>query len=104
MKNKIKVTSWSEGGKGLSGYKIFNHDKLIYETEVGESTNNIACFLGICHAIYQFPNDIIYTNNNTALTWCRQRRCNTDSELLFHRVDRAERFLRTLEQIKVSKC
>lgn len=100
----IKVTSFSEGAIGLSGYKIYKDDILVYEIEVGESTNNIACFLGLCHALYKFPNEVIYTNNNTALTWCRKRKCNTSSELLFNRIEKAEKFLRKLIQVKVSKC
>jgi len=98
---RIKVTAFSEGGKGLSGYRIYNSDELIYETEVGDATINIACFLGICHALHKFPKETIYSNNKSALSWVREKKCNTYSELLFHRVEKAEKWLETLSEIKI---
>lgn len=99
---EIFVQGWSENyGLSFGGYKIIVNGDVVYETEVGLTTPQISYFLGICHALYKYPNKTIYTNNTCAISWVKRRKVNSKYDALIERVDKAEQFLRTLETISV---
>ncbi len=98
----IYIQAWSEsGGISFGGYRILKDYDVIYETEVGLSTSNVSCFLGICHALHKFPNETIYTNNQTALSWIKKNKVNSDCESLIERIEKAEKYLESLDNKKV---
>lgn len=73
--------------------------KQIFSNNIGESTNNVAEFLAIVHALaYSQRENIqceIYSDSTTAIAWVKNRYANTKirSEL----VERAENWLRENE-------
>lgn len=84
------------------GVDIFT-GKELFRAEIGEATNNIAEFLGLCHAIhYCFNNNIrpvIYTDSVTAMAWVRNERVNStfkENPKINERLEKAVKFLKSV--------
>ena len=99
---EIFVKAWTEdAGLSFGGYKFIIDGQIVYETEVGKTTANVACFLGICHALYKYPNETIYSNNPVAIGWVLKKVVRSSSDCQIERTDKAIKFLKGLNNIKL---
>jgi len=75
----IAVDGACSGNPGPAEYKIvdISSGKTLIQRKIGIGTNNHAEFIGLCHAIYQFPNETIYCDSLTAISWVRKKKANS---------------------------
>ena len=105
----ICVDGGTEGNPGPCFYRGVNLEtgEIIFEEHLGPGTNNIAEFLGVCHAIhYCTKNGIesnIWSDSKTAIAWVRDKKHKStfDGELTI-RMDKACEFLKS-NDIKINK-
>ncbi len=96
------------GNPGFMEYRgVYTHNKeeIFHQGPFAVGTNNIGEFLAIVHALaWLDKNNInipVYTDSLTALSWIRQKKCNTklemniDNQKLFELKFRAEDWLRS---------
>lgn len=74
----LAVDGSSRGNPGPSGYKIVNIEtnEVLFNIDIGYSTNNIAEFIGLVHALdYAIKNDYdsVYCDSNTAISWVNRK-------------------------------
>ncbi|MBO6605252.1 ribonuclease H family protein [Psychroserpens sp.] len=104
--NSIAVDAASSGNPGKMEYRGVDtktRKQIFIQGPFEEGTNNIGEFLAIVHglALLKKKNDnrIIYTDSRTAMSWVREKTCNTKlersakNEELFSLVDRAVSWL-----------
>lgn len=83
MKKPIKglvVDGGCEGNPGPMSLRIFDLEKnwIIYNQErFDDGTNNIAEFLSIIIALKNYPEHIVYTDSNTAISWIEKEKVNS---------------------------
>ena len=79
--------------------------KEVFREDIGIATNNIAEFLGLCHAIYLVGEDVIYTDSKTAMTWVKNKKVKTSfsSPEIDKRLDKAVAWLKTGVKYNVEK-
>ena len=76
----ISVDGGTIGNPGICFYRgvDISTGEVLFERNLGMGTNNIAEFLGLCHAInYVIKNNLtidIYTDSVTALAWVRNKK------------------------------
>lgn len=78
----LAVDGSSRGNPGLSGYKIVNIEtnEVLFNIDIGYSTNNIAEFIGLVHALdYALKNGFnsVYCDSNTAISWVNKKAVKT---------------------------
>lgn len=79
----IAVDGGCLGNPGISEYRIVDIEtgKLLCEINIGMGTNNIAEFIGLCHAIhYVNKNNItldIYSDSLIAISWVKKKKHNS---------------------------
>lgn len=78
----IAVDGYCLGNPGQGGYQgiCLQTKKILFKRNYMHITNNLAEFLGVCHALgYAKKNDlsVVYSDSNTALTWARSRKPST---------------------------
>lgn len=104
----ICVDGSSRGNPGIAGYQAVDlaTGKELFKVDIGTSTNNIAEFIGLVHAIsFARKNgyDAIYCDSITAIAWVRNRKAksslvlNDKTKKSIEYVERAEKYLNTLE-------
>lgn len=104
----ICVDGSSRGNPGIAGYQAVDIEtgKELFKVNIGISTNNIAEFIGLVHAIsYARKNgyDAIYSDSQTAIAWVRNRKAkstlvmNDKTKKSIEYVERSEKYLQTLE-------
>jgi ribonuclease HI len=81
-KSGIVVDGSSRGNPGPSGYKAIDLEtgQELFNIKIGDSTNNIAEFIGLVHAIsYAIKNGYkdVYCDSITAISWVRNKRANS---------------------------
>jgi ribonuclease HI len=81
----ICVDGSSRGNPGPAGYKAVDlaTGKELFSVDIGVSTNNIAEFIGLVHAIdYAMKNGYthVYSDSQTAIAWVKNKK--TKSSLL----------------------
>jgi ribonuclease HI len=105
--NSISVDAACSGNPGIMEYQGVDtktREVIFHQGPYKEGTNNIGEFLAIVHALAWIKKDniklkIIYTDSLTALSWIRNKRCNTkvefnrDNEILKNLIQRAEAWL-----------
>ena len=71
--------SCTKGNPGVIAFKIIRIEtnEIILQKNMGTGTNNHAEFFGLCKAIQLFPNETIYCDSLTALSWVRKKRHNS---------------------------
>jgi ribonuclease HI len=79
----ICVDASTRGNPGISQYQIVDLDGKVKKvlSKKFYSTNNIAEFIGLCHAVhYCFENgdDNLFTDSMTALSWVKNGRINSN--------------------------
>jgi ribonuclease HI len=80
--NGIAVDGGCSGNPGLAYYRIVDiatNEELVRK-DIGEATNNIAEFIGLCHAMKDYPNAVIYSDSITAISWVRKKKPNSSFE------------------------
>lgn len=105
----ICVDGGTEGNPGPCFYRGVDLEtgKIIFEKHLGLGTNNIAEFLGICHAIhYCDKNNVepnIWSDSVTAIAWVRDKKHKStfDGEVT-KRMNKACEFLKS-KDIKINK-
>ena len=107
--DSIAVDGACAGNPGMMEYRgvdVQTGVELFRRGPFPDATNNIGEFLAIVHALAMFHqqgNDhtAIYSDSLTAISWIRQRKCNTKVQrtpgngLLFQLIQRAEAWLQT---------
>lgn len=51
--------------------------KVLENHECGIGTNNHSEYIGLCYAILTYPNETIYCDSLTAISWARKKRHNS---------------------------
>ena len=103
----ICVDGSSRGNPGLAGYKAVDlaTGKELFNVNIGDSTNNIAEFIGLVHAIdYAIKNGYthVYSDSQTAIAWVRNQKSkstlvsNVKTERSINLMNRAENHLSKL--------
>ena len=75
----ICVDGSSRGNPGAAGYKAIDlvTGKELFNVDIGHSTNNIAEFIGLVHALdYAIKNGYthVYSDSITAIAWVRNKK------------------------------
>lgn len=104
----LAVDGSSRGNPGPSGYKIVDIEtgKELFQIDIGHSTNNIAEFIGLVHALdYALKNgyDSVYCDSNTAITWVKNKVVKTtlkNNTNTSKSLDIMSRALKHLEKLK----
>jgi len=75
----IAVDGACSGNPGPAEYKIVDivTGKTLVLRSIGIGTNNHAEFIGLCHAIFLYPNRTIYCDSLTAITWVKNKKVNS---------------------------
>lgn len=104
----ICVDGSSRGNPGIAEYKAIDLStgKELFKINIGVSTNNIAEFIGLTHAInFARKNgyDNVYSDSQTAIAWVRNRkaktslRLNSETSKSINYLQHSEKYLQTLE-------
>lgn len=104
----ICVDGSSRGNPGIAGYQAVDlaTGEQLFKVDIGHSTNNIAEFIGLVHAIsFARKNGYteIYSDSQTAIAWVRNKKAKTTLVLnektkkSIEYVERSEKYLQTLE-------
>ena len=74
-KSGIAVDGACSGNPGPAEYKIVDiqSGKTLVQRKIGHGTNNHAEFIGLCHAVFMFPNETIYCDSLIAIGWVLKR-------------------------------
>lgn len=107
----IAVDGGCSHNPGLAYYRAVDiaTGKELFREDIGVATNNIAEFLGLCHAIfYVRKNKIeepIYTDSKTAMSWVRCRKANTTFKEpnINNRLSAAARYLQSVNNVDIRK-
>jgi ribonuclease HI len=75
----IAVDGACSGNPGQAEYKIVDiaTGKTLVSRKIGIATNNHAEFIGLCHALYSYPNEAIYSDSVTAISWVKNKKVNS---------------------------
>lgn len=75
----IAVDGACSGNPGPAEYKIVDiaTGKTLVERSIGIGTNNHAEFIGLCHAMWLYPNSDIYCDSITAMSWVKKKAANS---------------------------
>ncbi len=105
-KESICVDASCLGNPGIMEYRGVDTKtkKVIFEMKYQEATNNIGEFLAIVHALSLYKKNgislkYLYSDSKTAILWVKNKKCktklikNTNNELLFEHIERAENWL-----------
>lgn len=109
IQDSIAVDGACSGNPGTMEYRgvdVMTGAEIFHQGPFEESTNNIGEFLALVHALAFFDqrgNDktVIYSDSRTAISWVRNRKCNTKLERTernrrsFELIARAEHWLNT---------
>jgi ribonuclease HI len=106
--NSISVDAASSGNPGKMEYRgvdTKSKKQLFHQGPFDEGTNNIGEFLALVHGLaflkQNQSNRILYTDSKTAMSWIKNKNCNTKlkrsskNKALFELVDRAIDWLKT---------
>lgn len=107
----ISVDGSCRGNPGDASYRAVDIEtgRELFKENIGEATNNIAEFLGLCHAIwYNRKNKInsdIYCDSVTAIAWVRNKQAKSTfkSPKIQERLTKAEEYLKTIDTIEIKK-
>lgn len=71
----IAVDGACSGNPGQAEYKIVDiaTGKTLVSRKIGIATNNHAEFIGLCHALYSYPDQTIYSDSVTAISWVKNK-------------------------------
>lgn len=102
----ISVDGGTIGNPGICFYRGVDIEtgEVLFQSNLGMGTNNIAEFLGLCHAIHYVHKhnlDVdIYSDSTTALAWVkRKRHKSTFNGPITIRMTRACEFLKSSNKI-----
>ena len=78
----IAVDAATSGNPGPSKYRgvDIHTGAVLFETKLGYATNNVAEFVGLCHAIahaLKHGYDTVYCDSKTAMAWVKNKQINT---------------------------
>lgn len=104
----ISVDGSSRGNPGDSAYRgvDLKTGEILFDIKIGDSTNNIAEFIGLTHAInYAIKNNYtkVYSDSVTAIAWVRNKKANTTlaktpkTEKSLELVSKSEFYLKKLD-------
>lgn len=104
----ISVDGSSRGNPGDSAYRgvDLKTGEILFDIKIGDSTNNIAEFIGLTHAInYAIKNNYtkVYSDSVTAIAWVRNKKANTTlaktpkTEKSLELVSKSESYLKKLD-------
>ena len=107
-KEGISVDGSSRGNPGDSAYRgvDLKTGEILFDIKIGDSTNNIAEFIGLTHAInYAIKNNYtkVYSDSVTAIAWVRNKKANTTlaktpkTEKSLELVSKSEKYLMKLD-------
>ena len=107
-KEGISVDGSSRGNPGDSAYRgvDLKTGEILFDIRIGDSTNNIAEFIGLTHAInYAIKNNYtkVYSDSVTAIAWVRNKKANTTlaktskTEKSLELVSKSENYLKKLD-------
>lgn len=103
-KEGISVDGGCSGNPGKAYYRAVDiaTGKELFKNDIGVATNNIAEFIGLCHAIRDYPNSTIYSDSIIAISWVKKKRAN--SSYGYPRLEKIEEWLKTLDNMpKIEK-
>ena len=107
----IGVDGACSGNPGPAEYKGIDlkTDKELFHISIGNSTNNIAEFIGVIHA-YAYSekhnmNAIIWTDSMTAISWIKNKKVKTTFTEYNDILERAKKylFLTTFDMTRIKK-
>ena len=101
----ICVDASTRGNPGISQYQIIDLNGKVRKVKSKKfySTNNIAEFIALCHAIhYCFENedDNLFTDSQTALSWVKNQQINSSMARNRNTADAWEKVGRSMNYIK----
>lgn len=105
----IVVDGYSLGNPGEGGYKGIDLEtgKVMFQGKLKHCSNNIAEFLGVCHALGYIKEiwrkegkvyNEVYTDSQTAIAWVEKKETNTSCTMDDETKNKVERSLRFLVQ------
>lgn len=82
----IVVDGSSRGNPGPAGYQAVDiaTGEVLFNVKIGDSTNNIAEFIGLVHALdYAIKNGYteVYSDSQTAIAWVRNKKAKSTLKL-----------------------
>lgn len=82
----ICVDGSSRGNPGAAGYQAVDiaTGEVLFNVKIGDSTNNIAEFIGLVHALdYAIKNGYteVYSDSQTAIAWVRNKKAKSTLKL-----------------------
>jgi ribonuclease HI len=99
----------TEGNPGMSEYRCVDlvTGEILFHKKIGVATNNICEFIGLVHAfslaLKENIKTEIYTDSVTALTWFKNKKCNSSLQQGRYTMEaielqkRAENFLSSID-------
>ena len=107
----ISVDGSAKGNPGFAKYRGVDiaTNKVLFLVELGVSTNNIAEYIAICHAVLLAIKETpttIYTDSQTALSWLRSGYPNTtlaDCDRTHKSLDLLKRANNKMRELTVKK-
>lgn len=100
----IAIDGGCSGNPGKAYYRAVDiaTGKELFREDIGIATNNIAEFIGLCHAIRNYPNSVIYSDSVTAMSWIKKKKANSSFD--FPRLKKVEDWLNSLDSMpKIEK-
>lgn len=106
------VDAATEGNPGLSEYRCMDLEtgRIIFHKKIGYSTNNIAEFLAVVHAIALIKQNgmtkTVYTDSVTAISWVVNKGTNSSlerNEFTEQSIDMSKRAVAFLNTVNIEK-
>jgi ribonuclease HI len=103
------VDGATEGNPGMSEYRGIDLEsgKVVFHQKIGVATNNITEFLAVVHALAEAKKRgikiQIYTDSVTALSWVKNKNCNSSlktgryTQVAIDMQKRAENYLKSID-------
>lgn len=82
-KKGIVVDGSTSGNPGVSKYRGLDLEsgKILFEKEIGHSTNNVTEFIALVHGLAYVKklklDLIVYSDSQTAIAWVKYKKCNS---------------------------
>lgn len=103
-KEGVSVDGGCSGNPGKAYYRAVDiaTGKELFRKDIGVATNNIAEFIGLCQAIRDYPDSVIYSDSITAISWVKKKKANSSFD--FPRLEKVEEWLKILNKMpKIEK-
>lgn len=80
----IAVDGYCKGNPGPGGYRgvCLETGKILFKADIGVCTNNIAEYIGLCHALGYCKKvdrnySLVYSDSTVAIAWVKNKGCDS---------------------------